>query len=83
VICENFAELELSRARWLDLLDVNLFSLEVRRPKSGSGLDGAKLADRLSEKGSSFNHILIYQIAKVFAISAKTMINIKTWSNFI
>ena len=57
MICENLAELELSWARWLDLLDVDLFSLEVGSSKSSSGLDGAKLADRLSEKGSSFNHI--------------------------
>jgi len=49
VICENLAELELSWARWLDLLDVNLFSLEVGSSKSCSGLNGAKLADRLSE----------------------------------
>ncbi len=49
VICENFTELELSRTRWLYLLYVNLFSLEVGSSKSCSGLNGAKLADRLSE----------------------------------
>ena len=57
MICENLAELELSWARWLDLLNVDLFSLEVGSSKSCNGLDSAKLADRLSEKGSSFNHI--------------------------